>query len=273
VASNRARRLLGLGLPPDDASETVHFCTASRRASACYVTICMSPARPRVLVNFASSVDGKIALAPDFRKGAFMMSRHHEDPRRMRQIRARADAILIGAGNLRADDPDLAIDAKERMRRREAGEREPLRMVVTGAGEGIRPNQKMFDPALGGPSVVLHSQQMSAQVREKLAPVATLVTLGQREVEVSQVLEWAARERSVGTLLCEGGGVLAAQLFASRAVDELFVTIVPRILGGALAPTLAEGPGFSSDEIPDATLGSMDRVGDELFLRYDFRWR
>lgn len=233
----------------------------------------MGSSRPRVLVNFASSIDGKITLAPGLRKGSFMMSRHHEDPRRMRQIRAMADAILIGAGNLRADDPDLAIDAKERMRRREAGEREPMRMVVTGTGEGIRPTQKMFDPALGGPSLVLHSERLSREARESLTPVATLVTLGQRAVDIPRMLEWTARERGVRTLLCEGGGVLCAQLFAARAVDELFITIVPRILGGALAPTLAEGPGFSADEIPDATLGAIDRVGDELFLRYDFRWR
>jgi len=232
----------------------------------------MSSPRPRVLVNFASSIDGKITLAPGLRKGGFMMSRHHEDPRRMRQIRAMADAVLIGASNLRADDPDLAIDAKERMRRREAGESEPLRMVVTGAGQGIRPNQKMFDPALGGPSFVLHSERMPVDARERLASVATLVTLGQRDVDVPRMLEWMLRERNVRTLLCEGGGVTCAQLFAARAVDELFVTFVPRILGGAAAPTMVQGPGFSADAIPDATLGSIDRVGDELFLRYDFRW-
>jgi riboflavin-specific deaminase-like protein len=232
----------------------------------------MSRSRPRVLVNFASSIDGKIAPVPALREGAFMMSRHREDPRRMRQIRAMADAILVGAGNLRADDPDLAIDAKERMRRREAREREPLRMVMTRAGDGIRPNQKMFDPQLGGASLVLHSARMPADARARLAPVATLVNLGQDDVDVPRMLEWASREHGVRTLLCEGGGVLCAQLFASRAVDELFVTIVPRVLGGVMAPTLAEGPGFSAGEIPDATLGSIDRVGDELFLRYDFRW-
>jgi len=232
----------------------------------------MSSARPRVLVNFAASIDGKITLAPGIRKGPFMMSRHHEDPLRMRQLRAMADAILIGAGNLRADDPDLAIDAKERMHRREAGEREPLRMVVTSTGEGIRPNQKMFDPALGGPSLVLHSERLLEGVRETLAPVATLVTLGQRSVDMPRMLAWAAEARGIRTLLCEGGGILCSQLFAARAVDQLFVTIVPRILGGALTQTLAEGPGFLPDQIPDATLGSIDRVGDELFLRYDFRW-
>ncbi|MET0593213.1 MAG: dihydrofolate reductase family protein [Polyangiaceae bacterium] len=228
--------------------------------------------RPRVLVNFASSIDGKISLAPGLRKGPFTMSRHQDDPRRMRQIRAMVDAILIGSGNLRADDPDLAIDSKERLRRREAKEREPMRMVITGSGEGISPRHKMFDAALGGPSFVLHSEAMTGDARELLAPVATLVTLGQGEVDVPRMLRWMAEERGIRTLLCEGGGILCAQLFAARAVDELFVTMVPRVLGGALAPSLAGGPGFLPNEIPDATLGSIDRIGDELFLRYDFRW-
>jgi riboflavin-specific deaminase-like protein len=231
------------------------------------------PERPRVLVNFASSIDGKISVAPALRKGAFTMSRHHDDPRRMRLIRAMADAILIGSGNLRADDPDLAIDSKERLRRRDAKEREPMRMVVTTNGEGIRAQQKMFDSALGGPSFVLHAETMPAEARERLAPVATLVTLGQRAVDVPRMLRWMADGMGIRTLLCEGGGVLCAELLAARAVDELFVTMVPRILGGSTAPTLAEGPGFLADEIPDATLGAIDRVGDELFLRYDFRWR
>lgn len=233
----------------------------------------MNPAqRPRVLVNFASSIDGKISLARGLRKGAFTMSRHHDDPRRMRQIRAMTDAILIGSGNLRADDPDLAIDSKERLRRREAKEREPMRMVVTTSGEGIQREQKMFDAALGGSSFVLHAETMSADTRERLSEVATLVTLGQRDVDVPRMLHWMADGMGIRTLLCEGGGILCAQLFAARAVDELFVTLVPRILGGEDAPTLAEGPGFIADQIPDATLGSIDRIGDELFLRYDFRW-
>ena len=57
--------------------------------------------RPRVLVNFATSVDGKINPAPGLRQGKFMMSRHREDFRRMLTLRAQADAILIGASNLR----------------------------------------------------------------------------------------------------------------------------------------------------------------------------
>ena len=48
--------------------------------------------------------------------------------------------------------------------------------------------------------------------------------------------------------------------------------MVPRILGGIHAPTLAGGAGFDPDQIPDAALTSLERIGDELYLRYDFSW-
>jgi 5-amino-6-(5-phosphoribosylamino)uracil reductase len=229
------------------------------------------PARPRVLVNFASSVDGKINPAPGLRQGKFMMSRHREDFRRMLALRAEADAILIGATNLRADNPDLAVPADERAARRARGAPEPARIVVTTAGDGITPDRRMFDPALGGPAIVLHAPAMPAETRTRLGGVAELVQFSGDRVAIPDVLTWLAG-RGVRTLLCEGGGALVAQLFAARAVDALYLTLVPRILGGAHAPTLAAGPGFAPDEIPDPTLASMERVGDELYLRYEFNW-
>ena len=248
----------------------------------------MAPFRPRVLVNFATSIDGKISLAPSLRKGSFTMSRHHEDHRRMRKIRSSADAILVGAGNLRADNPKLALSQEERIRRRAAGEREPYRIVVTRRGEGVLPDRKMFDSNLGGDSVIIHSDLMPSETREKLGEVATLVSLGAQSVDIGRMLDWIGEELGVRTLLCEGGGMLVGDLFAARAVDEaavaagqlsparavdeLYITLVPRILGGSDAPTLVEGRGFLPDDIPDARLAVVDRVGDELYLRYDFRW-
>jgi riboflavin biosynthesis pyrimidine reductase len=67
--------------------------------------------------------------------------------------------------------------------------------------------------------------------------------------------------------------MLNAQLFAAHAVDELYLTLVPRILGGSATPTVVGGEGFDPDAIPDARLLSLDRVGDELFLRYTFAWK
>jgi riboflavin-specific deaminase-like protein len=229
----------------------------------------MPSARPRVLLNFAASLDGKINPAPGLRTGRFMMSRGREDFRRMLSLRAQADAILIGASNLRADDPDLAIPADERAARRARGAAEPLRVVVTSGGEGLAAGMRMFDPARGGRSIVAHAARMPAEARARLAPVAELVELGADRVEMAELLA-ALAGRDVRTLLCEGGGDLAGQLFAAGAVDELYLTLVPRVLGGARAPTMAGGPGFLPDQIADGRLTAVERIGDELYLRYAF---
>jgi len=200
------------------------------------------------------------------------MSRAPEDLHRLVELRGRGDAVLIGAQNLRADNPDLSVTAAERARRRDAGQREPLRIVITTTGEGLSPEMKMFDPAGGGPAVVVHAARMPAPIRHVLGRVAQLVELGEDSVDIDRLLAWLAIDARVETVVCEGGGDLVARLFAARAVDELFLTVVPRILGGVHAPTLAAGPGFDPDQIPDPRLGSLERIGDELFLRYDFSW-
>jgi riboflavin-specific deaminase-like protein len=212
----------------------------------------------------APSLDGKIAPAHTSGRSAapFVMSRHPEDPKRMHALRGQTDAVLIGASNLRKDDPDLMPSR--------------LRVVVTRAAEGIEPSAKMFDPALGGEAVIAHAATMPAAKRAAFARRATLLELGATEVDLAALLEWMARERGCQVVLCEGGGVLNAQLLALRAIDELFMTLVPRILGGADAPTSVEGPGFtpdpSPDALPDAHLVEVDRVGDELFLHYTLDW-
>jgi riboflavin-specific deaminase-like protein len=213
--------------------------------------------RPRVLVNMAPSLDGKIASA--HKRAPFLMSRHPEDGRRMRALRQRADAVVIGASNLRADDPDLMPSA--------------VRVVVTRAGEQLAPTARMFDARLGGEAVVAHAASMPEGTRRTLRQRATLVELGPSEVDVLSLLGWLSRERGCRVVLCEGGGVLNARFFAAHAVDEMYLTLVPRILGGASAQTIVEGDGFAPDAIPDARLASVDRVGDELFLVYAFDWR
>ena len=226
--------------------------------------------RPRILINFAVSLDGKINPAPGSRKGPFVMSRGKEDFRRMRLIRAQADAILIGASNLRLDDPGLTLAPDERERRRAAGRPDPARIVVTKHGEGIRTDAKIFDRSIGGPAYVVHPSIMPAASRASLSSVAELVEIGTDAVPIDALLGWMRDRLGAATVVCEGGGILVAELFAARAVDELYLTVVPRILGGAEAPTLVAGAGFDPDQIPDAKLASLEQVGDEIYLRYEF---
>src|SRR5262245_36871996 len=111
---------------------------------------------------------------------------------------------------------------------------------------------------------------MPAATRTVLGRVAELVELGDETVPIAALLAWLRDGLGARTVMCEGGGVLVADLFGARAVDELYLTVVPRILGGAAAPTLAAGAGFDPDQIPDGRLVSVDRVDDELYLRYEF---
>ncbi len=212
--------------------------------------------RPRVLGNFAPSLDGKIA--PARKRAPFVMSRGAEDGARMRALRARGDAVIVGASNVSADDPDLMPSA--------------LRVVVTRNGEQLKPDAKMFDRRLGGEAIVAHAATMTPVKRESLRARATLLEAGTSEVDILRLLEWLERERSCSVVICEGGGVLMASFFAARAVDELSLTIVPRVLGGSRAPTIVEGDGFEPDTIPDGKLVAVEQRGDELFLRYEFDW-
>lgn len=219
----------------------------------------MTRKRPKVLCNMAPSLDGKSAPAQRVhRVGPFVMSRGREDAKRMRALRARADAVVVGAANVSADDPDLMPC--------------PLRVVVTRSGERIRPDSKMFAPALGGEAIVAHAASMPAATRATLGARATLVELGEDKVDIPRLLDWLASERGCHVVVCEGGGVLNADFFAARAIDELYLTLVPRVLGGQSAPTIVAGDGFAPDELPDARLMQVDRVGDELFLVYAFDW-
>ena len=226
--------------------------------------------RPRILINFAVSLDGKINPAPKRRKGPFVMSGGKEDWRRMRVLRAEGDAILIGAANLRADNPGLTLDPEERERRRAAGRPLPARIVVTTRGDGIRTDAKIFDRSIGGPAYVVHPSIMPAATRATLSAVAELVEIGADEVPIDALLAWMHDRLGARTVVCEGGGILVAHLFAVHAVDELYLTVVPRILGGVDAPTLVAGEGFDPDQIPHAKLVSVERIGDELYLRYEF---
>jgi riboflavin-specific deaminase-like protein len=229
--------------------------------------------RLRVIANFAATLDGKIAPASSARGAlAVALSPAPEDHVRMRALRGAVDAVLIGAGNLRVDDPDLALADEMRVRRRASGEREPLRVVLTRSGRGLSVDQRIFAPERGGSTIVVHTTAMGPEVRATLSACAELVCLGEHEVPILPLLTWLRDAHGVATLLCEGGGIVAEQFFRARAIDELYLTLVPRILGGEDAPTLVEGSGFRLGEIPDARLTSVDRAGDELFLRYEFSW-
>jgi len=223
--------------------------------------------RPFVYVNMATTVDGKITSAtreyPRFASVA--------DRRRMDLLRADADAILVGAGTVRADNPPLHVrDAEMRQRRRDAGRPVGLlRVLVTRSGR-IAADSRFFDDDEedgGGGRIVATIEQAPDTIATLCAGRAELWRIGRDDVDLGELLR-RLRERGVSRLLCEGGGELNWGLFRDDLADELYVTIAPALLGGRNAPTLLEGDGFPMHGRRPLRLVDVDREGDELFCRY-----
>ena len=213
------------------------------------------------------TADGKIALA-DHRFVPFSSKRDREH---MMELRATADAVMSGARTVDLSPATLGTGgAKYRRRRLKRGLREyNLRIIVSGQGS-ISPDAEIFKHRFS-PIVILTTERASAAARRRLRALADEVKIcGRREINFRVALGWLRAKWGVKRLLCEGGGELNAALFRASLVDELHLTICPKIFGGKNAPTMADGKGFT--KLADAAglrLKSARRVGDEMFLIYE----
>ena len=127
--------------------------------------------------------------------------------------------------------------------------------------------------ALGkSPIIILITERASASARRRLRALADEVKIcGRRKINFHAALRWLRAEWGVTRLLCEGGGELNDALFRAGLVDELHLTVCPKIFGGRHAPTIAEGTGFLKlAAAARLKLKSVRRLGDEMFLVYAF---
>ena len=220
--------------------------------------------RPFVYVNMAMTADGKITSAA--REYAAFTSRH--DKRTMDRLRAEADAVLIGAGTLRADDPPLQIrDEEMRALRRSLGKPPELRAVVVSARLDLPIQGRFFRGGDPAQRIVATVEDAPPDRLRELEGRATVWRLGRGRVDVPELLR-RLKEAGVARLLVEGGGETNWAFFAADAIDELYVTVAPCLLGGRDAPTLLEGEGRRLAERQSLRLLSCERVGDELYLHW-----
>jgi len=220
--------------------------------------------RPRVLVNFAMTVDGKVStvkLGP-----ANFTSRH--DKRRLLEIRSLGDALIVGRNTVQTDNMSMGLpDEDLRKARRERGQSEyPLRVVVSNSGD-ISTQLNIFRHQFS-PIVVYSTTRMSSANREALKTQAQLHLNEGERVHLPDVLEDLYRKHGVRTLVCEGGPGLARSLAEIDAIDELFLTVAPLLFGGAEAPGLTghQGPFLSASRFYQ--LESIKVLSAECYLHY-----
>ncbi len=193
--------------------------------------IFMRERRPCVTLKSALTLDGRTATSAGESKWITGVESRKEAHR----MRARHDAVLVGAGTARADDPELTV--------RLVRKRSPLRVVLDST-LSIRPNSRLVQTAKDVPLLVCHGPAASARKQSRLHKlgVETLaVREGKQGLRLDDVLAALAR-RDVVRLLVEGGaGVHGAFLRAGR-VDRVACFIAPILAGDPEAIPMARGP-------------------------------
>jgi 5-amino-6-(5-phosphoribosylamino)uracil reductase len=226
--------------------------------------------RPRVIANVAVSVDGKIDAAA--REGGGFSSRFDRD--RMDELRARADALVVGARTVRAEDPPLRVrDPSRRHQRASAGRHEDLTVVVVSRSGDLPPGARFLrEPArrrmLAVPAEGGSAETLNGLERLLHDGMLEIFRAGVDGVDLEALLgDLAADDHQ--TILVEGGGEVIASFLEADLLDELFVTVCPCLIGGGGAPTLVDGEGWPLSQRRRLELAEMERVGDELFLHYE----
>ena len=220
--------------------------------------------RPFVTANFAITADGRISTR-NFTPADFSSPR---DKRRLLEIRAACDAILVGARTLAADTMTLGLPADDlRAARKKAGRPElPLRVVLSNSGH-LDPSLRIFQKP-GALIVIFSTTRMPLRTRTALAGKAEVHLYDSQSVDLPRALATLRLSHGIRRLVCEGGGALFRNLIAAGLVDELHLTLCPRIFGGRGAPTLT---GVASDFLPHSArlrLAEMLPLGDECFTRW-----
>jgi riboflavin-specific deaminase-like protein len=214
--------------------------------------------RPFVAVNFAATVDGRASIG-----GVSGPIGSATDTAMLAGLRTRFDAVMIGAGTMRAERYGrLVSDQEKRERRERLGlPHDPL-MVIVSARLDLPWDASLFTDGGGRVLVFTASEAEPPQTATKLR-----VVRHEGAVDLVEAMRHLRHERGIRALLCEGGPRLHAELEAADLVDDLFLTIAPKLAGG-------ETPGILEGELPGIAaleLSWLLEEDGELFARYSRR--
>ncbi|MFJ4677246.1 RibD family protein [Kitasatospora sp. NPDC088783] len=220
-------------------------------------------ARPHVVLSAAVSLDGHL---DDLHPDRLMLS-GPEDLARVDALRARSDAILIGATTLLRDRPGLALRDPGLIRgRRESGLPDhPRKVVLT--------NRTELDRDLGfwhngGTRTVYTTDRSASALAAHLRGLADVVPAGQ-PVDLRAVLADLA-DRGVQMLMVEGGGSVLTQFLAQGLADELHLAVAPHLVGESDAPRFLRPAAFPGGPRHRFRTIGTELVGDVVVARYAF---
>jgi 5-amino-6-(5-phosphoribosylamino)uracil reductase len=218
--------------------------------------------RPYTVLSCGMSIDGYLDTAT----GSRLLLSNDADLDRVDGVRAECDAILVGAGTVRQDNPRLVVRSPERRAARVARglPPSPVKVTVTG-GAGLDPCANFFAAGYAEKLVYCASASLP-QARQLLGAVATILDGGQ-PVDLRRVVR-DLYDRGVRRLMVEGGGTMHTQFLTADLADELHLVVAPFFVGDSRAPRFVDDGRFPWHPGRRARLMETRQIGDVVLLRY-----
>jgi riboflavin biosynthesis pyrimidine reductase len=224
--------------------------------------------------NFVTSIDGIAAIRFEPRSSAIISGGNPGDRLVMGLLRAWADVVLIGAGTFRTHPGGMwtpsqayprGTDDFRELRERVGLPATPRLAVLSAAGE-----LDVREPSIKD-AVVITSESAKRRLLGVLPATTTVIAPGDGRLGPSAAID-VLRSEGHGRILAEGGPRVAAGLIEAEALDELFLTVSPVILGrdnGQARPGFVDGVALKQAALVAGTLLSIRKHGSHLFLRYE----
>jgi len=213
-------------------------------------------ARPYLRLKLAASLDGYVAP----RSGERHWLTGNEARGYVRELRATHDAVLVGAGTVRVDDPQLSV-------RPLRARHKPYVRLIACEDAPVPLDRAIFAPLEGYDRTIVLAPAGSRAAFASLADVADLVFVGPedaRQLDLRLAME-ALRARGIASVLCEGGPTLAGRLVDAHLVDRIDWLIAPALLASPTSvPAL--GPGTGEARI---VIDRVERLGPDVLLSAD----
>jgi 5-amino-6-(5-phosphoribosylamino)uracil reductase len=216
-----------------------------------------------VLLSAAMTADGYL----DDATGHRLILSDDADRDRVDAVRAGCDAIMVGAGTVRRDNPGLRVrSAARRVARERRGQPPgPVRVTLTASGD-LDPAARFFAAEPGGARPLVYAPAGAADgLRARLGPAATVVGLDGGAPLPALLADLAGR--GVGRLMVEGGSTVLGQFLAADLADEFQLAVAPLLVADAAAPRLV-GPAAAGRWPAALALADTGRTGRMAVLRY-----
>ncbi|MFI0372500.1 RibD family protein [Actinomadura sp. 1N219] len=218
--------------------------------------------RPYVLLSCAMSADGYIDDASPER----LRLSSAADWDRVDAVRAGCDAILVGAGTIRADDPRLLVRSeRRRAKRAERGLPPDLTKVTLTWSGDLDPGARFFTTG-ESPKLVYAPSRTAGDLAARLDGLAEVVDAGDPLTLATMLGDLAGR--GVRRLMVEGGGGVHTLFLTAGAVDELQLVVAPFFIGDPSAPRFVQSGVFPQSPDRPMRLEEVTRIGDLALLRY-----